>query len=141
MATTSTVRIVKFPHLHRIYAPYEAKEVIKAVPGAKWNPDPLMRCWQIPTTQLALAIQFLTRDGWEVQVMDSTVPPRGRLTTEIAVAHTWAQDLLEAAGCGLYEPVFRALTKVLHPDAGGDVVLQQDLNAARMAAQRKCGCN
>jgi hypothetical protein len=31
----------------------------------------------------------------------------------------------------LREPVYKALVRVLHPDAGGDIKLMQELNAAR----------
>jgi hypothetical protein len=39
--------------------------------------------------------------------------------------------LFELVGPERHEPVFKALTKILHPDAGGDGRLQQQLNDAR----------
>jgi hypothetical protein len=44
----------------------------------------------------------------------------------------WAEAVLDAVGPTRHEPVFRALTEVLHPDAPtGDGRLQQQLNDAR----------
>jgi hypothetical protein len=50
--------------------------------------------------------------------------PRQRMIT------TWAETLFAAVGPERAEPVFKALVKVLHPDAGGDTQLMQDLNRA-----------
>ena len=46
----------------------------------------------------------------------------------------WAANLFAAVGEARQESVFKALTKVLHPDVGGDDALMQALNDARVAA-------
>jgi hypothetical protein len=51
-------------------------------------------------------------------------PPRGG-------ARTWADDLLDAAGPELGATIYKALSRVLHPDAGGSTELMQHLNRAR----------
>lgn len=47
----------------------------------------------------------------------------------------WAEALFRRVGPARHEPVFPALTQVLHPDtpATGDTALQRELNAAREA--------
>jgi hypothetical protein len=42
----------------------------------------------------------------------------------------WATALFEAVGPERREPVYKALSRVLHPDVGGDTQLMQDLNRA-----------
>ncbi|HZN75693.1 MAG TPA: hypothetical protein VFC00_29020 [Micromonosporaceae bacterium] len=55
-----------------------------------------------------------------------------RLRNEAAArGHSWAGQLLDQCPPALAEKVFKALTRVLHPDAGGDNDLQRDLNVAR----------
>ncbi len=48
-------------------------------------------------------------------------------------ADQWARTLFRTVGPTRREPVFRALTRVLHPDntATGDTRLQRELNSAR----------
>lgn len=59
----------------------------------------------------------------------STPPPRARRPEP---PREWAEELLLAVGPERREAVFRALTRVLHPDTPtGDVRLMQALNGAR----------
>ena len=46
---------------------------------------------------------------------------------------TWAEHLFAAVGPAHADATYRAMSKVLHPDTGGDTVLMQQLNAARRA--------
>jgi len=43
----------------------------------------------------------------------------------------WAGGLFAALPVRLHDPAYRALSRVLHPDFGGDTQLQQELNDAR----------
>jgi hypothetical protein len=55
---------------------------------------------------------------------------------------SWAGALfsrLERYRPDLIEPVFRALTKVLHPDVGGSLPLQRELIDARRRFSQKAG--
>ncbi|HWT48540.1 MAG TPA: hypothetical protein VN255_08180, partial [Mycobacterium sp.] len=61
-------------------------------------------------------------------------PPRAEAFT--SDTSLWAKILFRRVGRERREPVFRALTRVLHPDVGGDHHLMQELNAAREELDR-----
>jgi hypothetical protein len=60
-------------------------------------------------------------------------PPQPHADTRTPDTAQWAHALLRRVGPLRREPVFRALTRILHPDnpATGDAVLQRELNTAR----------
>jgi len=57
-------------------------------------------------------------------------PPPGSPSRSTG-ASPWAEQLFAAVGPDRAESVFKALTRVLHPDVGGDTELMKELNAAR----------
>lgn len=112
----------------------DAVELLKiAVPSwaRSWQPD--RRAWEIEASfgpSLAAAMQRL---GHTVVGIEPEPQPR-TTNTDSGSGDQWARILLRAVGPSRHEPVFRALTRVLHPDnAVGDTRLMQQLNEARAA--------
>lgn len=56
---------------------------------------------------------------------------RMRNEADAADDRSWAEQLLSGCDPQLSEKVFKRLVTVLHPDAGGDTRLMQELNVAR----------
>lgn len=130
-------RIVCDTQTAQVFCPYALRELVKTFPDRKWNPD--RKCWTIRLVyvdSLADALRsagetvFLTRsDGSAYRTGARSHGHRG------TPAPSWAETLLDAVGSDRVEPVFRALTRVLHPDAGGDHQLMAALTAARDAGR------
>ena len=125
----------------QVYAPFQFKDIVKALPGRTW--DSTKRCWRIPLYFVDEAANALRAVGCEVHVTraDGTPwtsgrPGAGHRSTP---AEGWASALLKAVGPQHQDRVYRALSRVLHPDAGGDTQLMQDLNRARDNAQASSG--
>jgi hypothetical protein len=100
-------------------------DLIKTVPSYARSWDPVAREWTIGhhyVVPLEAALRALGH-----QVIGLNPPPRAGGSGQ------WAHTLLHRVGPLRREPVFRALTRVLHPDnpATGDAVLQRELNTAR----------
>jgi hypothetical protein len=136
----------------RVYTPFseQRRAIIKDLPSRKWDPD--KRYWRIPTDLIGVLQTRLEATGDKVTV-ERPPPPgnndsrriqqleqevqrlRGQLhqarSTTAAHSSSWAESLLDQCGAELGARVVRALSKVLHPDAGGDSDLQRDLNVAR----------
>ncbi len=110
-------------------------ELIKLlVPGHSRTWEPTTKTWAL--NNRIDAETFARHARWQGHTVQSDIgsqhhaPPKRPSTTTIVMP--WADALLDAVGPARYDAVFRALTKVLHPDlATGDKVLMQDLNAAR----------
>lgn len=105
----------------RISAPYEARELIKQIPGRKW--DPALKLWTCPATSESVARIVLGQ--WPGGVHWDTTPskPPTPLTD-------WPGAMFAALPSGLRKPAYRALSRVLHPDTGGDTEQMQLLNNA-----------
>ena len=98
---------------------------MRTVPSAHWNPS--IRQWVVGA-QLATHLRIALRQ-WEVAWAD-TAPSAANDGTG-----SWATNLFAVVGPDRREAVFRALSKVLHPDtATGDTALMQTLLDARNAA-------
>ncbi len=105
-----------------VYAPYEYRVVIKCFPGRRWSPQ--HRCWLVGASFADAMAEALRAAGCSV-----IVTHHGR--TDAVVGTAWADQLFAAVGPARVDAVHRALTKILHPDHGGVVRLQQALNVAR----------
>lgn len=117
-----------------VYCPFELRELVKTFPKRRWLPD--SRAWRIGVTFVDDCADALRAAGCEVFVTrpDGSTWTSGRPGTghRSTPAEDWAGRLLDAVGPDRAEAVFRALTRVLHPDTGsGDTVLMQQLNTAR----------
>jgi hypothetical protein len=99
-----------------VRSPYEAKDIIKGFPGARW--DGVRKCWIMSDALKPALVAALKADGFTVVgagVRDST-PVR------------WADAMFSALPARLAPGAYRALSRVLHPDRGGDSRLMQQLN-------------
>lgn len=90
------------------------------------------KIWTVDNIHLPSFLGEARRRGYEVrepQRAHQATPPPPRPN---ASRGTWADQLLAAVGPTRSDAVFKALTRVLHPDvATGDTVLMQELNRAR----------
>jgi hypothetical protein len=99
-------------------------EVVKTIPAAarSWNPN--RREWLIfddlHAAELAAALRGL---GYTV-IETSSAP-----ITNGDTAH-WARTLFQRVGPGRAPIAYKLLSRLCHPDAGGDHQLQLELNAA-----------
>ena len=103
-------------------------DAIKTVPSHRRTWDSLRKVWTVPASTIPSLIEMLEADGHRVHVTGGTNVPPPRTAP---AGGTWADLLLEAVGPLRVEPVHRALSRILHPDVGGDTTLMQTLNAAR----------
>ncbi len=112
----------------RVDFPYdtEAVAIIKTVPGHRWHPD--TKHWTIsPGAVRVAALRFYER-GFAVTIdgrpfSPAAAPPRAAAGDPFAA-------LLRTLPPPLRQPAYRALARVLHPDAGGTTTLMQALNQA-----------
>lgn len=157
----TTVRIQTGPAEARIYFPYDQAiiDAVKTIPGRRYvDGGPNGKFWSVPTFQAEAARDLLTSMGHTVLYDGTSASPTsdatmGRLRAEMTALQVrnrqlvqenqrlkreaeakqgdWATSLLRRCPPELEEKVFRALTRVLHPDTGGDNDLMRDLNVAR----------
>lgn len=119
-----TARIVVGYLDAQVYAPFALKDVCRTLPGRRW--DKLGKCWVIPATFVDEAANVLRAAGCTVYVTKPNGEPwtsgRAGAGHRATPGGRWAELLLEAVGPQRADAVFRALTRILHPDAGGDLV-------------------
>ena len=99
-----------------------------AVPARSRSWDPQLRQWTVRAELVEHFATVLRATGHTVVGVEPDPPPRTGAGTD-----QWARTLLRRVGPTRREPVFRALTRVLHPDNAdtGDTTLQRELNLAR----------
>jgi hypothetical protein len=122
------IRITTHGHEARVEFPYddEARLIIRSIPGRTWDPE--RRCWTIERGDVDLAARRFSDAGFGVTVDGKpwTSPSWPRSMNGSAVDAFYA-----ALPATLREAVYKALVRVLHPDAGGDTRLMRELNASR----------
>lgn len=131
MLTTARI-IVRGDQAHAV-VPYEMRHVAKSF-GARW--EPVERTWKVPTSRVEALAGALRNSGLIVYLthQDGTRwTPGSRPAPKTATPPCWADELLRKAAStpDLPARIHRALTKVLHPDAGGCPALMAELNIAR----------
>ena len=106
----------------------ELVDLLKAaVPARSRSWDPQLRQWTVRAELVEHFASVLRATGHQVIGLE---PPAAGTRTG---TDQWARLLLHRVGPTRREPVFRALSRVLHPDnaATGDTTLQRELNLAR----------
>jgi hypothetical protein len=100
------------------------------VPAFARTWDSSAKRWTVDLDYAGLLASVLRRAGHQVIGLE---PPKPPPRTDSADPARWATVLLRRVGPARREPVFRALTRILHPDnqQTGDTQLQRELNAAR----------
>jgi hypothetical protein len=102
--------------------------VIKALPSHSRRWDPKKRVWHVDAGYAKSLAANLREIGYVVVGLQPDV----RAHRETVDGADWARLLFRRVGHMRSEPVFRALSKVLHPDVvGGDTALMRELNDAR----------
>jgi hypothetical protein len=140
----ATVTITGDPFVgYRVHFPYDPTLVAlikSAVPAGQRRWDPEAKRWTILDTFSANYFARKARAAGHAVEMDGVrhesdsrfrgqqqAPPRSSST----VSTDWATALLRAVGKERQDAVYKALSRVLHPDVGGDTELMQQLNEAR----------
>lgn len=128
----------------RVAFPYnpELVDLLKlAVPsyGRHWNPA--AKVWTISSLHVGDFISYARRAGHHVMDLRGDGGQKRRTDHDhygsSATPHGWAESLLAAVGPEREDAVFKALTRVLHPDtATGSTELMQQLNRARDARRK-----
>ncbi len=101
-----------------------AVEIIKAVPVHRWDPD--AKRWTTETSWVQLLARRYTDQGYTVEIDGDLWRPEN----PAAVTGPALPALFDQLPDRLRSPVYKALARVLHPDAGGDTALMQQLNQA-----------
>ncbi|MCG5220287.1 hypothetical protein [Streptosporangium sp. KLBMP 9127] len=131
---SATVRIVIDGDTAKVYSPFQAKDIVKAIPGSRWLKTE--KVWTIPSIFVGNLHADLIKARFWVEVIrtekSAPPPPPGTRRTS---GGTWAEAMFAALSPELGEKAFRALTRVLHPDAGGSTEAMQVLNVAHDRAK------
>jgi hypothetical protein len=113
------------------YHPAAVGLIKQTVPGYARSWGPHRRVWIVDPAWAHILADTLRCYGHTVVGLDA---PR---QTHAGDAD-WARALFRRVGPSRAGPVFRSLSRILHPDAGGDTQLQRELNAAHAEiSQRK----
>lgn len=104
---------------------YEARGYVSSLPRhlRHWAAD--AKVWRVDVSAIPKLTRDLRRAGFEV-ISDADV--------EQAPA-SWADAMYDALPDKLADQAYKALTRVLHPDTGGDGKQMAMLNAARDKAR------
>jgi hypothetical protein len=113
-------------------------ELLKAaVPGHARSWNPATKEWTVRATHAEQLAKALRATGHQViGIGPPRTDPPPRAGGPILDTAQWARILFRRVGPNRREPVFRALTRILHPDVGGDHRLMQELNVAREELDR-----
>lgn len=130
-------RLIVSKYIVQVMSPWEVREVVKGFPDRTW--DAGHRCWLVPVAFTDALAEALRGAGCTVYLQGvdgqpwatGNDAPHGTRSTP---ADDWADTVFAAVGEDRQEAVFKALSKVLHPDTGGDHVLMVELVAARERA-------
>ena len=95
-----------------VWCHYDDRSHAKALPGARW--DPGLKCWRVSTLfhREAQALVDRLNGGINYELIDAL------------------ETILRALPAPLRATTYKALTKVWHPDIGGDTAAMQALTAA-----------
>lgn len=99
-----------------VWVAFDDREQVKRIPSARW--DPKVKCWRV-------------RDVFRTDVDELIRRLNGH--TSSTASNVLALPLVavfRAVPIVLRQPTYKALSKVWHPDAGGDLRLMQELTAA-----------
>lgn len=119
----------------RATIPYDRRQVIKDVPDS-WYDAPA-KLWAFHAEWISYVTRDLRRLGYTVRVVQDR--PQVHADGSPGAPKSWAGQLFAAISPDLGEKAYRALSRVLHPDTGGDSRAQQQLNDAWDHARPKAG--
>jgi hypothetical protein len=119
ISTSSGVPHVRFPYND------EAVAIMHSIPGRRW--EPAGRFWIIRLDTIRLAATRFHAAGFDVTIDGIPWEPTTGLTQP---PHAPLVALFRFLPERLRQPAYRALSRVLHPDTGGDDELMKALNRA-----------
>jgi hypothetical protein len=98
-------------------------EIIKSVPVHRWDRD--RKLWTTETSWVQLLAKRFHDKGFQVAIDNELWKP-----PDMKALSPPLQALFDVLPAHLRRPAYKALSKVLHPDAGGDTELMKQLNQA-----------
>lgn len=117
-----------------------AVDIIKSLPGYVRGWDANRRVWQVDSDYADELRRMFEGAGYFVIGIAAAMPPPSppRYGGSRGNESDWARLLFRRVGKDRAAPVFKAVTRVLHPDnqATGDTMLQQELNDAYHQLER-----
>lgn len=139
MTTTVTFTVCGAGYTVRFtYNPTLVELIKSMVPHYSRSWDPAAKQWTIDAIYAPALAAAMRRFGHTVIGIETRDRARDRQHDH---RDDWARILFARVGHHRIDPVFRALTKILHPDnpATGDTALQRELIAARTELQNQGG--
>lgn len=135
--SAGAVRIVRDPFITQVFAPFEAKDLIKTLPYGTRKWDQASRCWLVDTSAVSTLIGLLKAADYQVVEPGKTrSSDSSSRVVRPAKSGTWADEMFAALAPAQAARAYKALARALHPDLGGDGAAMQQLNAARDRAGR-----
>lgn len=104
--------------------------IVKTVPSYARSWQPTSKVWIVDRFYAEQLAADIARMGHTVIGLDAEQIPPPKNTTN-GDSGDWARAVFRRVGPGKTDVVYRALSRVLHPDVGGDTELMQELNDAR----------
>jgi hypothetical protein len=120
-------RYESFIELHFSYNPAALAALRNCTPATARTWDPDDKLWSVSEPYVDRVLRALQPHVGPIETADLRRP---NLKPGVPGKANWAHALYDALPDHLKQPAFRALTKVLHPDIGGDLKLAQQLNDA-----------
>jgi len=123
------VTIVKVGEEAKVRFPFSRQiiEAVREMPGRLWNPDE--KYWSIFVVDIPDFKRRIESMGHTVLIVEDRQSYRGPANS--GTNQGWADSLFTAVGPDRVKSVYRALCKVLHPDAdGGSEDLMKELGNA-----------
>lgn len=120
---TAPVQIQVDGQWARVYSPFTARDILRAMPVRKWDAE--RKCWSIPAPYVWSLVEQLKAVGLASEVHGAE-PARTQQQSR-----SWAEAMFAELPRNLHVAAYRAMAKVLHPDTGGDDVAMKQLNDAR----------
>lgn len=99
----------------------DAVEIMKSVPVHRW--DPVRKHWTTESSWVELLAKRFHDRGHQVAIDGQLWAPPNMKTLAPPIT-----ALFDALPAHLRSPAYKALSKILHPDAGGDLELMKQLN-------------
>ena len=127
---TTAVRFESYGEQYILRFAYDPTlvSIVKTVPSYARSWQPTSKVWIIDRPYAVQLAADFARMGHIVTGIETS---RQREVPD----DDWAKLLFRRVGSGKTDIVYRALSRVLHPDVGGDTQLMQELNDARREIQ------
>ena len=125
MSVASFVRLDAGWYAVRFTYDPDAVDAIKMLPGFARRWEPAQKYWKVDASFVNEAANQLKRLGYSIRGVESAKPGTKQ--------QNWAELLFKRVGPDRTDSVYRALSRILHPDNAttGDKAMQQELNDAK----------